>query len=99
MISKRFKDFIKNPIEWGSCVLNLIMCLCMAYFYIDSNYYAPFVYSVFFFAYIVFVFLFGEKVIPFLYLIYILFCHAKYNFYKLHWIFYCSFFGFSFSKV
>ena len=80
MISKRFKDFIKNPIEWGSCVLNLIMCLCMAYFYVGSDYYASLVYSVFFFAYIVFVFLFGEKVIPFLYLIYILFATQNITF-------------------
>ena len=25
-LSERVKDFLKNPIEWGSCVLNLILC-------------------------------------------------------------------------
>lgn len=80
MLKSRFTKFIQNPIEWGSCVLNLIMCLCMAYFYVDSDYYAPLVYSVFFFAYIVFVFFFGEKVIPFLYLVYILFATQNITF-------------------
>lgn len=71
-LSARTKSFSHNPFEWGSCVLNLIMCICMAYFYFDSEYYAPLVYSIFFFAYIFIVFFFGEKVIPFLYLVYIL---------------------------
>lgn len=79
-LSERVKDFSKNPIEWGSCVLNLIMCLCMAYFYVDSELYAPLIYSVFFFVYIVFVFFFGEKVIPFLYLVYILFATQNITF-------------------
>lgn len=80
LLSERVKDFSKNPIEWGSCVLNLIMCFCMAYFYVDSDYFAPLVYSVFFVAYIVFVFFFGEKVIPFLYLVYILFATQNITF-------------------
>lgn len=91
MISKRFKDFIKNPIEWGSCVLNLIMCLCMAYFYIDSEFYAPLIYSVFFFAYILFVFFLGEKVIPFLYLVYILFATQDITFINCTGFFICIF--------
>lgn len=79
-MNERVLQFLKNPIEWGSCVLNLIMYLCMAYFYVDSDYYAPLIYSVFFFAYIVFVFFFGEKVIPFLYLVYILFATQNITF-------------------
>lgn len=79
-MSERVKNFIQNRIEWGSCVLNLIMCVCMAYFYFDSELYAPLIYSVFFFAYILFVFFFGEKVIPFLYLVYILFATQNITF-------------------
>ena len=72
MISKRFKDFIKNPIEWGSCVLNLIMCLCMGYFYFDSDYIVPLVYAAFFFLYIIVVFLTGQRFIPVMYMLYCL---------------------------
>lgn len=98
MLSARFKDFSKNPIEWGSCVLNLIMCVCMAYFYFDSELYAPLVYSVFFFAYIFIVFFFGEKVIPFLYLVYILFATQNITFINCTGFFICTFLVLIFPK-
>lgn len=71
-IKKRISEFVKNDIEWQTSILNVILCVCMCYFYIDSNFYAPLIYSIFFFSYIICVFLFGEKIIPFMYLLYIL---------------------------
>ena len=66
----RYNDFISSPVEWGSCVLNIILCLCMGYFYFDSDYIIPLVYAAFFFLYIIVVFLTGRRFIPVMYMLY-----------------------------
>lgn len=66
----RYNDFISSPVEWGSCILNIILCLCMGYFYFDSEIIAPLVYSIFFFLYIIVVFFSGKRFIPLMYLLY-----------------------------
>lgn len=66
----RYNDFISSPVEWGSCILNIILCLCMGYFYFDSDYIAPMVYAAFFFLYIIVVFLTGRRFIPVMYMLY-----------------------------
>lgn len=71
-IKSRFKDFISDSVQWGSCIINIILCLCMGYFYFDSDYIVPLVYSVFFLSYILIVFFSGRKCIPFLYMVYCL---------------------------
>ena len=69
-LKNRYNDFISSPVEWGSCVLNIILCLCMGYFYLDSDYIAPMVYAAFFFLYIIVVFLTGRRFIPVMYMLY-----------------------------
>ena len=66
----RYNDFVSSPVEWGSCMLNIILCLCMGYFYFDSDYIIPMVYAAFFFLYIIVVFLTGRRFIPVMYMLY-----------------------------
>ena len=68
----RYNDFISSPVEWGSCILNIILCLCMGYFYLDSDYIVPMFYAAFFFLYIIVVFLTGRRLIPVMYVLYCL---------------------------
>lgn len=68
----RYNDFISSPVEWGSCILNIILCLCMGYFYLDSDYIVPMFYAAFFFLYIIVVFLTGRRFIPLMYMLYCL---------------------------
>lgn len=68
----RYNDFISSPVEWGSCILNIVLCLCMGYFYFDSDYIVPMVYAAFFFLYIIVVFLTGRRFIPVMYMLYCL---------------------------
>lgn len=68
----RFRSFISDNIQWGSCLLNIILCLCMGYFYFDSDYIVPLIYSVFFFSYILIVFFTGRRCVPVLYMLYCL---------------------------
>lgn len=68
-IKKCLYNFIHNKVVWASCVCNLILCLCMGYFYFDSGHLiAPLVYSVFFLLYCTIIFFIGEKSIPFMYM-------------------------------
>lgn len=69
-IKKRFLNFSSDCMQWQSCLLNVILCLCMGYFYFDSNMVVPLVYSVFFFAYVIVVFFLGRKCIPVMYMLY-----------------------------
>ena len=69
---QRIKDFSSDSLQWGSCILNVIMCLCMGYFYFDSDYIVPLVYAAFFFLYIIVVFLTGRRFIPVMYMLYCL---------------------------
>ena len=71
-INKRFLDFSSDSLQWGSCILNVILCLCMGYFYFDSDYIVPLVYAAFFFLYIIVVFLTGRRFIPVMYMLYCL---------------------------
>lgn len=71
-LKNRWSDFSTDKFQWISCLFNIILCGCMAYFYISTESYATLLYSIFFAAYIVLVFFIGEKVIPILYLIYVL---------------------------
>lgn len=48
-IKNRICDFISDNVQWGSCLLNVILCLCMGYFYFDSDYIVPLLYAIFFF--------------------------------------------------
>ena len=66
----RYNDSISSPVEWGSCILNIILCLCMGYFYLDSDYIVPMFYAAFFFLYIIVVFLTGRRFIPVMYMLY-----------------------------
>lgn len=66
----RLENFCSDSLQWGSCILNVILCLCMGYFYFDSDYIVPLIYSVFFFSYILIVFFSGRRCIPVLYLLY-----------------------------
>jgi len=70
VLKNRVLDFISDSVQWGSCLINIILCLCMAYFYYDSDLYIPLIYSIFFFCYVIVVFFTGKKFIPLLYLIY-----------------------------
>lgn len=70
VLEARFKNFTSDSLQWGSSFLNVILCLCMGYFYFDSNLIIPLLYSAFFFLYIVIVFFFGRKFIPLLYILY-----------------------------
>lgn len=63
--------FIKDDVSWKTSLLNLLLCVCMAFFYIDSGKRVePLIYASFFFVYVLTVFLVGNKAIPILYLIY-----------------------------
>ena len=66
----RCKNFAADSLQWGSCVINVILCLCMGYFYYDSDLIIPLFYCVFFFVYVLLVFFLGRKCIPFMYMIY-----------------------------
>lgn len=66
----RFQDFIFDSLQWGSCILNVILCLCMGYFYFDSDLVIPLVYASFFLFYIIVVFFSGRRCIPVLYMLY-----------------------------
>lgn len=44
----RLKNFCSDSLQWGSCILNIILCLCMGYFYFDSDLIVPLVYAAFF---------------------------------------------------
>ena len=67
---QRIKDFSSDSLQWGSCILNVILCLCMGYFYFDSSFWVPLVYAAFFFLYIIVVFLTGRYFIPVMYMLY-----------------------------
>ena len=69
-LQRRFKDFKSDSVQWGSCILNVILCFCMGYFYFSSESIAPLVYSIFFFSYVIVVFFFGRRFIPVMYLLY-----------------------------
>ena len=69
-INKIFLDFLSDSLQWGSCILNVILCLCMGYFYFDSSFWVPLVYAAFFFLYIIVVFLTGRRFIPVMYMLY-----------------------------
>lgn len=69
-VQNRLKDFCSDSLQWGSCILNVILCLCMGYFYFDSSYKAPLVYAAFFFSYIIVVLLSGRRLIPVMYMLY-----------------------------
>ena len=69
-INKKFLDFSSDSLQWGSCILNVILCFCMGYFYFDSDYIIPLVYAAFFFLYIIVVFLTGRRFIPVMYMLY-----------------------------
>ncbi|WP_407371504.1 helix-turn-helix transcriptional regulator [Carnobacterium sp.] len=66
----RLKNFSSDSLQWGSCLLNIILCLCMGYFYFDSDLIVPLFYSVFFLFYIIVVFFSGRRCIPVLYMLY-----------------------------
>lgn len=68
--SFRLKDFKSDSLQWGSCLLNVILCLCMGYFYFDSDLIVPLVYAAFFLFYIIVVFFSGRRCIPVLYMLY-----------------------------
>lgn len=68
---KKWQEFSGDNISWGSCILNLIMCGCMAFFYIDSGkLIEPLIYCIFFLLYPVILFFIGKKIIPIMYLIF-----------------------------
>lgn len=70
-LKKRYERFITNEFVWKTALLNAVLCGCMIYFYYDSaGIVVPLFYAVFFFLYLIFVFIFGEKIIPILYVIY-----------------------------
>lgn len=69
-IKKRVANFTSDSLQWGSCILNIILCLCMGYFYFDSSFCVPLVYAAFFFLYIIVVFLTGRRFIPVMYMLY-----------------------------
>lgn len=66
----RLKNFSSDSLQWGSCLLNIILCLCMGYFYFDSDLIVPLVYAAFFLFYIIVVFFSGRRCIPVLYMLY-----------------------------
>lgn len=66
----RCRDFTSDSLQWGGCLLNVILCLCMGYFYFDSDLIIPLFYSVFFLGYIIVVFFSGRRCIPVMYLLY-----------------------------
>lgn len=69
-IRQRVVDFAGDYLQYGSCILNVILCYCMGYFYFDSSFCVPLVYAAFFFLYIIVVFLTGRRCIPVMYLLY-----------------------------
>lgn len=69
-IIKRYEQFIHNEFIWKTALLNAVLCGCMAFFYYDSNMVIPLLYGAFFFFYIIAVFVFGEKAVPVLYVLY-----------------------------
>ncbi len=69
-IKNRIGEFISDNVQWGSCILNIILCLCMGYFYFDSDLIVPLVYASFFLFYIIVVFFSGRRFIPALYMLY-----------------------------
>lgn len=66
-----FKRLSGDPLLWQSCVFNLILCACMSFFYIDSGKRVePFIYALYFLAFVISVFFFGRKCLPVLFLVY-----------------------------
>ena len=71
-IGKRVLDFAGDYLQYGSCILNVILCYSMGYFYFDSSFCVSLVYAAFFFLYIIVVFLTGRRFIPVMYMLYCL---------------------------
>jgi len=74
-IKNCFNRCKKDQVIWGSCLLNLLLSICFAYFFFDSGkLLAPLFYSIFFIGYSISVFIFGRKTIP---IAYGIFCYGS----------------------
>lgn len=70
-LKNRCKDFASDIYQWGSCLANVVLVGCMAYFYLDSGKrLEPLLFLIFFFFHIIVVFFFGRKSLPILYMVF-----------------------------